>query len=72
MDNLGFEKTPVHVVHHVQPCRNILVELRLRKIVRHVVEEVDVPERPPGVILRLWTHLEMLEIEIKMFLKDQW
>ena len=60
------------MVHHVELGGDILVKIRLWQIVRHVVEEVDVPERPPGVILRLWTHLEMLEIEIKMFLKDQW
>ena len=66
--NLWFRKTPVDVVHHVKPCWNIFVEIRLWQIVCHVVEEVDVPERPTGVILRLWTHLEILNIEIKIFL----
>ena len=60
------------MVHHVKPCWNIVVEIRLWQIVCHVVEEVDVPERPTRVILRLWTHLEILKIEIMMFLKGKW
>ena len=58
---MRFGKIPVHVAHHVQCGRNILVEIRLRQIVRHVVEEVDVPEGPVGVVLGLWTHLENIE-----------
>ena len=52
------------MVHHVQCVRNILVEFWLRQIVCHVVKEVDVSERPTGVFLGLWTHLEMLQIEV--------
>ena len=61
--NLWFCKTPVDVVHHVKPCWNIFVEIRLRQICRHVVEKVDVPKRPVGVILRLRTHLEIMNID---------
>ena len=57
------------MVHHVELGGDILVKIRLWQIVRHVVEEVDVPERPAGVIPGLWTHLEILKIEVK---KDQW
>ena len=57
------------MIHHVQCGRNILMEFWLRQIVRHVVKEINVPERPAGVILGLWTHLEIMKIEVK---KDQW
>ena len=36
------------MVHHVELGWDILVEIRLWQIVRHVVEEVDVGERPAG------------------------
>ena len=65
-----FRKGPVHMVHHVQCSRNILVEIRLRQIVCHVVEEVDVLERPVCVIHGVWTRLKILKIRI--LLKDKW
>ena len=39
------------MVHHVELGGDILVEIRLWQIVRHVVEEVDVGERPAGEVL---------------------
>ena len=69
MQMMWFVKIPVHMVHHVQCGGNILVESWFQQIFRHVVQEVDVSERPAGVILGLWTHLEIMKIEVK---KDQW
>ena len=36
------------MVHDIKCLRNILVQVGLRQVVRHVVEEVDVGERPAG------------------------
>ena len=36
------------MVHDIKCLRNILVQAGLRQVVRHVVEEVDVGERPAG------------------------
>ena len=58
-------KAPVDMVHHVQCCGNIFVEFWLRHLVRHVVQEIDVPERPSGEIFGLRSHLERLKIEIE-------
>ena len=53
------------MVHHMQFGGNIFVEFWLRHIVRHVVQEIDVPERPSGEIFGLRSHLERLKIEIE-------
>ena len=63
-------KAPVNMVHHVQCGRNIFVEFWLRHVVRHVVQEINVPERPPGEIFGLRSHLEILNIEIERSAKD--
>ena len=39
------------MIHDVKCLRNILVQAGLRQVVRHVVEEVDVGERPAGEVL---------------------
>ena len=39
------------MVHDIKCLRNILVQVGLRQVVRHVVEEVDVGERPAGEVL---------------------
>ena len=39
------------MVHDVKCLRNILVQVGLRQVVRHVVQEVDVGERPAGEVL---------------------
>ena len=44
------------MVHHVELGWDILVEIRLWQIVRHVVEEVDVLERPPRKVFGLRMH----------------
>ena len=53
------------MVHHVQCSRYIFVEFWLWHIVRHVVQEIDVPERPSGEVFCLRSHLEILKIEIE-------
>ena len=52
---------PVDVAHHVQCNRDILGYFWIWQIICHVVEEIDVPERPSGEILGLGSHLEKLE-----------
>ena len=39
------------MIHDVKCLRNILVQVGLRQVVRHVVKEVDVGERPAGEVL---------------------
>ena len=39
------------MVHDIKCLRNILVQVGLRPVVRHVVQEVDVGERPAGEVL---------------------
>ena len=51
------------MVHHVQCCGNIFVEFWLRHVVCHVVQKIDVPERPSGEIFGLRSHLETLKNE---------
>ena len=58
-------KAPVDMVHHVQCSGNIFVEFWLWHIVRHVVKEIYVPERPSGEFFGLRSHLEILNIEIE-------
>ena len=48
---------PVHVVHYVQPRGNVLVKVWLRMVLRHVVQEVDVRERPAREFLCVWSNL---------------
>ena len=58
-------RVPVNMVHHVQCGGNIFVEFWLWHIVRHVVKEIYVPERPSGEFFGLQSHLEILNIEIE-------
>ena len=58
-------KVPVHMVHHMQCCGNIFVEFWLWHVVRHVVQEIDVSERPSGEFFGLRSYLEILKIEIE-------
>ena len=53
---------PVHVVHYVQPRGNVLVKVWLRMVLRHVVQEVDVRERPAGEFLCVWPNLEFVMV----------
>ena len=39
------------MVHDIKSLRNILVQVRLQQVVRHVVQEVDIGERPAGEVL---------------------
>ena len=54
------------MVHHVQCGRYIFVEFWLWHIVRHVVQEIDVPEGISGEVFRLRSHLNKLKISIEM------
>ena len=66
VDFTYISNVPVNMVHHMQ-CRGyIFVEFWLRHIVRHVVQEIDVPERISGEVFRLRSHLEKLNILIEM------
>ena len=53
---------PVHVVHYVQPRGNVLVKVWLRMVLRHVVQEVDVCERPVREFLCVWPNLEFVMV----------
>ena len=55
-------EAPVNMVHHVQCGRYIFVEFWLWHIVRHVVQEIDVPERPSGEVFGLRSCLQLLNI----------
>ena len=56
------EKAPVHMAHHVHCSGNVLVEFWIWQILRHVVEEIDVPEGPSGEIFGLRSDLKLLKI----------
>ena len=45
------------MVHNIKCLRNILVQAGLRQVVRHVVEEVDVGERPAREVLCVQANL---------------
>ena len=45
------------MIQDVKCLRNILVQAGLRQVVRHVVEEVDVGERPAGEALCVLANL---------------
>ena len=55
-------KAPVHMAHHVHCSGNVLVEFWIWQILRHVVEEIDVPEGPSGEIFGLRSDLKLLKI----------
>ena len=61
-------KAPVHMAHHVHCSGNVLVEFWIWQILRHVVEEIDVPEGPSGEIFGLRSDLKILNIEYWDFL----
>ena len=50
------------MAHHVHCSRNVLVEFWIWQILRHVVEEIDVPEGPSGEIFGLRSDLKILKI----------
>ena len=60
------------MVHHVQCSRYIFVEFWLWHIVRHVVQEIDVPERPSGEFFGLRSHLETLKDERQAEVRKIW
>ena len=45
------------MVHDIKCLRNVLVQVGLWQVVRHVVEEVDVGERPAGEALCVLANL---------------
>ena len=49
---------PVHMVHHMEARRDVLVEVWLSPILRHVVEEVDVREGPTRELICVRANLE--------------
>ena len=49
---------PVHMVHDMEARRDVLVEVWLSPILRHVVEEVDVCEGPARELICVWANLE--------------
>ena len=49
---------PVHMVHDMEARRDVLVEVWLSPILRHVVEEVDVRERPTRELICVWSNLK--------------
>ena len=51
---------PVYVVHYVKSIRNVLVKIWLRMVVCHVVQEVDVGERPAGKLVGIRSNLEIV------------
>ena len=46
------------MVHHMEARRDVLVEVWLRLILCHVVEEVDVREGPAGELICVRANLE--------------
>ena len=46
------------MVHHMEARRDVFVEVWLRLILRHVVEEVDVREGPAGELHCVRANLE--------------
>ena len=52
------------MVHHMEARRDVLVEVWLRLILRHVVEEVDVREGPAGELICVKANLEEKTIMI--------
>ena len=49
---------PVHMVHDMEARRDVLVEVWLSPILRHVVEEVDVREGPTRELICVRSNLE--------------
>ena len=52
------------MVHHMEARRDVFVEVWLRLILRHVVEEVDVREGPAGELICVRANLEEMTMMI--------